>query len=425
MLGFRNAFPTDLLRRRPPPGTINTTLPRNHSASRRRASRSGPPLSRAANMSPTSGKTKIGRNDPCPCGSGKKFKQCCLNAPGAGKFFTEAKTLQRAMSVDRCLAPLGHRQECARTFAKAHTVPHASLKRIAADGHVFSFVPSAYNLKRHGPAFPPQQLGVKRASTFTGFCSNHDNAIFAPLEKVPFAGTPEQCFLLAYRALARELHLKQSTLAYWDDRLLKQKAFDPTPPLDRLFLNGFLKGTRKGVADLTSHKADYDQMLIGGNYSGVRAHVVELSRPPSVMCSGGIVPEHTFGGEKLIDIPNHRQRLSLLSFSSFADSAAGFVVFAWVDDGTDYCDRLLQSLKRLPPELLTASLIRFFFECCENVHIQPSWWQGLTASVQDRLAARMDVSSEFIPRDQARDFHSEDGVVYGHWDVVRRYDVGT
>jgi hypothetical protein len=26
---------------------------------------------------------KIGRNDPCPCGSGKKFKKCCLNAtPG-------------------------------------------------------------------------------------------------------------------------------------------------------------------------------------------------------------------------------------------------------------------------------------------------------------------------------------------------------
>ena len=22
---------------------------------------------------------KIGRNDPCPCGSGKKYKNCCLN----------------------------------------------------------------------------------------------------------------------------------------------------------------------------------------------------------------------------------------------------------------------------------------------------------------------------------------------------------
>jgi uncharacterized protein YecA (UPF0149 family) len=22
---------------------------------------------------------KIGRNDPCPCGSGKKYKKCCRN----------------------------------------------------------------------------------------------------------------------------------------------------------------------------------------------------------------------------------------------------------------------------------------------------------------------------------------------------------
>ena len=23
------------------------------------------------------GKKKVGRNDPCPCGSGKKYKKCC------------------------------------------------------------------------------------------------------------------------------------------------------------------------------------------------------------------------------------------------------------------------------------------------------------------------------------------------------------
>lgn len=23
---------------------------------------------------------KVGRNDPCPCGSGKKYKKCCLNS---------------------------------------------------------------------------------------------------------------------------------------------------------------------------------------------------------------------------------------------------------------------------------------------------------------------------------------------------------
>jgi len=28
---------------------------------------------------PVVNKDKVGRNDPCPCGSGKKYKNCCLN----------------------------------------------------------------------------------------------------------------------------------------------------------------------------------------------------------------------------------------------------------------------------------------------------------------------------------------------------------
>lgn len=34
--------------------------------------------------------TKVGRNDPCPCGSGKKYKQCCVskNRP---KHFSERR----------------------------------------------------------------------------------------------------------------------------------------------------------------------------------------------------------------------------------------------------------------------------------------------------------------------------------------------
>ena len=28
---------------------------------------------------PVRAEVKVGRNDPCPCGSGKKYKQCCLH----------------------------------------------------------------------------------------------------------------------------------------------------------------------------------------------------------------------------------------------------------------------------------------------------------------------------------------------------------
>ena len=288
-----------------------------------------------------------------------------------------------------------------------------------------SFVPHISNVVRYGSAFPPQRLGVTRASTFTGFCSKHDDAIFAPLEKLPFTGTSEQCFLLAYRALARELHLERATLAYLEPRLREtQHVHGGTAPLGSFTLDGILKGTRQSVADMMSHKDEYDQILIAKDYRRVRAHVIELSKPPAVMCSGGIVPERTFLGEKLADVVNHRGRLDLLTFSSFADAAWGFVGFAWLETGSNYSERLVHSLKLLPANALTSSLIRFFFECCENVHMRPSWWQSLPSSVQHRLIARMDGSSEFIPRDRARNFYSDDGLRYGDWQVNRSYEIG-
>jgi len=36
---------------------------------------------------------KVGRNDPCPCGSGKKFKKCCESKMLGGRFMaTKAPT---------------------------------------------------------------------------------------------------------------------------------------------------------------------------------------------------------------------------------------------------------------------------------------------------------------------------------------------
>src|SRR5438874_1120241 len=43
---------------------------------------------------------KIGRNDPCPCGSGKKYKKCCLAKDEAAAHQLQATqaTVQREMA---------------------------------------------------------------------------------------------------------------------------------------------------------------------------------------------------------------------------------------------------------------------------------------------------------------------------------------
>jgi hypothetical protein len=39
---------------------------------------------------------KLGRNDPCPCGSGKKYKQCCLAKDEAKERDVRAKAEAKA-----------------------------------------------------------------------------------------------------------------------------------------------------------------------------------------------------------------------------------------------------------------------------------------------------------------------------------------
>src|SRR5687768_14289041 len=41
--------------------------------------------------------TKPGRNDPCPCGSGKKYKQCCLRAEENGVANDRSEAVPRAI----------------------------------------------------------------------------------------------------------------------------------------------------------------------------------------------------------------------------------------------------------------------------------------------------------------------------------------
>ena len=55
---------------KPAPATRAPSISRDRYLEPPRIVRSGPDPARAK---------KVGRNDPCPCGSGKKYKKCCLN----------------------------------------------------------------------------------------------------------------------------------------------------------------------------------------------------------------------------------------------------------------------------------------------------------------------------------------------------------
>ena len=56
---------------------------------------------------------KIGRNDGCPCGSGRKYKKCCLLLTDKDvRVGDTLEAIRRAPSHEKCLAPEPRHNKC-------------------------------------------------------------------------------------------------------------------------------------------------------------------------------------------------------------------------------------------------------------------------------------------------------------------------
>ena len=160
---------------------------------------------------------RIGRNDLCWCGSDNKFKRCHLGRESKPEL-AQQEAINRYVKRSRkgqCLHPDADPKTCSGRVIAAHTIQrNGGLNHIARGGHVGNLLihPSKLNYKHRSLNSEPNRIGIGEASTFNGFCSHHDNELFAPIDDNPFTGDLQQILLLAYRSVCHELHSKRFAL---------------------------------------------------------------------------------------------------------------------------------------------------------------------------------------------------------------------
>jgi hypothetical protein len=368
---------------------------------------------------------KHGRNELCWCGSGDKFKRCHLGREREEKAKTWEVTTEfrKDFSQKVCSAPDALHDLCSDTIVAAHTVPRSgSLNKIAENGHVLAFVFSFENLSKNNGIPHPESIGVRKASTFSGFCSTHDDELFGPIEKGVFTGSQEQCFLLAYRAYSREVYTKKA--AATNSRLHKEldrgrSQEDQFAIQSFAFLHGL--GLSAALRDIDHHKPRFDALFLSKNYSSVRSYIIEIEGPPPVMCSGSYAPLTDFEGKKLQDLEDIELIPHMLSVTSYFGGQKGQIVFTWMAEDDPVCIPLIESLERISIEDLSWKLICFLFETFENVHISPTWWKSVGVSVQTALIHRMfgEMGAPF----GMQPFKKRD-ITIPHWIITNRYRIG-
>jgi 3-methyladenine DNA glycosylase AlkC len=85
---------------------------------------------------------RIGRNDPCPCGSGKKYKKCCLGKADDVYYSNPLnlletyKKVRKESRIKRCLHPKS--DECSEKIIGAHSIQNNKIiKRLSSNGIVY------------------------------------------------------------------------------------------------------------------------------------------------------------------------------------------------------------------------------------------------------------------------------------------------
>lgn len=354
---------------------------------RLRAVQANGPFKTASAEHSKGGRVKIGRNQPCHCGSGKKFKKCHGGIEVDEPHLPLAAFLQKfrqSARLEHCLHPDAHSGICNQVI-RAHTVQRTTTlgELVDTSNKVMTF----YRCDSNADQPPePKEVGWKLASTFTGFCSLHDNSTFAPVERKAFVFSNQNAFLLCYRALCHELHQKQATLQGLEAQqnfALKCVPGRSQPQLQhdtQIRMAGF----KKVLHDLTAAKALADRSLQAGEYSDWDFACLTFEGDLALASAGATTPTRTLDGECLQILHDQSTPIQHLFFCIVRADECSVVVLGW-NRVHRAPAAFVTSLLKLAPEQLPDFLVQYCFGHLENTFFSKDWWERRPQEQKDHI----------------------------------------
>jgi hypothetical protein len=282
----------------------------------------------------------------------------------------------------------------------AHSIQkNGQLSAIADDGHVYTVSRNIGTIKKNDGRLTLDRYGIGKVSTFLGFCEQHDNQLFAPIDTSPLHPTDEQVLLYAYRSICRELFVKENALGLIDSQLAEL----PHTSTGRRFFEDLKTGTAFGLENLQRHKAAFDDSLKGRRYTDIEYVLFTCRQKPCLAFSGLFFPEFDFLGRQLQDLADHSSRLDLVTICSASMFEGWGFLFAWHKTSSTACTEFMRSLATVIHQKSSSggdAMFRMVVSNCENLAVSPAWWESLPAEQQAAVTARLSHGADiFTPTD--------------------------
>lgn len=318
---------------------------------------------------------KVGRNEPCPCGSKKKYKKCCMDKQDSISINIKddlelkkgIEKLIKDSRVKQCLHPL--QEECSEDIIKAHSIQNNGiLSKVSENGKLTVIKPS---FTREGVSIEADYKGRKIASTFTGFCGKHDK-VFSDIENKPYEKKSKQNFLLAYRAFAFEAHRKAEATNIFGATVAQR----PSILKDETQLMIY-RGYQAAMADNLYLKKIFDKAIVEEDYHVIQTLVIEVEGEALMAACSSIHLEYDLKGNQLnvVTSIDTTETLKPLMINVFPQHGKTFVVFCWLKEDSIFYSNFISQLNHLEKEEMLLYVSNLIVSYTENFYINPAFWE--------------------------------------------------
>lgn len=267
---------------------------------------------------------KIGRNEPCPCGSGKKYKKCCLNKDEKTRLaeaIIDAQTnLKRESIIKQCLHPA--KEQCSGKIVKAHAIQNNGILTKLSENGMLTTLDGTSNLIFQDS----DEKGRGIATTFSGFCSYHDKVLFQEIEDKKFLSTEKQIFLFTYRTAAWHYHKKEEE--YRRNQLFLQRMNFKGYPTSK-DSQEFMNALALGMSDNKIKKEILDTALLANNYDIINYSIWEIPYEIHFAVSMQHEPIFDLMGNKINDYESLEPMTSIF-LNIFPAEKKSYCIWSWL-----------------------------------------------------------------------------------------------
>lgn len=332
---------------------------------------------------------------PCWCRSGEKWKWCHKDRDKQPKINIGAqlhKLNHEMIKKGYCSHPEAGDTTCGAQIIQSHSIQrNGGLKAISEGGHVISVKAGNNFIEKNHGEIVPSKVGVRSASTFMGFCDQHDNELFKPIELGITLLNEQTALLLSFRAIAMEVFLKKAAIRAVvkihrnsDNGL----SFESQYKIQE-HLTFYEHGLKMGLSDSKSWKATYDKIITTATFNSFRYYAIVFSDILPVVASGVFHPEFDFHDIALQKLGRVVTQYEHIAFNLTVLNGKSVAIFGWTHPMDGPALKFAASYCALDKHEKANAAIHLALEQLENVYFKPSWWNNLHSALHKDARKRI------------------------------------